>query len=93
MYCIVSSVDDDNKTVWSELITYKKLQSDGMPTTIIVGMGGLKSGKLHSNEWWILYVNMYVCIRMHSLQKGGESPSFHQELVATMHTRPGIVAR
>ena len=42
-----------------------------------------KGGESHSNEWWILYVNMYVYVSMHSLQKGGESPSFHQELVAS----------
>ena len=30
-------------------------------------------------------MNMYVCIRMHLVQKGGESPSFHQVLVGTMH--------
>ena len=29
---------------------------------------------------------MYVYVSMHSLQKGGESPSFHQELVASMHS-------
>ena len=31
-------------------------------------------------------MNMYVYVSMHSLQKGGESPSFHQELVASMHS-------
>eukprot|EP01043_Picozoa_sp_COSAG02_P092622 COSAG02_NODE_29221_length_573_cov_3.801688_1_plen_71_part_00 len=30
-------------------------------------------------------MNMYVCIGMHLVQKGGESTEFHQVLVGTMH--------